>query len=121
MSAHLLPCPFCGGPAMFEDITSTKFDRTTWSVGCGNGDEDCIGYQMLAHFSRKSEAAEAWNKRAPRAARDPMMAAVASLAAAISLLERTPKVNKAAPSDKMFNQMLDDYRKALANARDALR
>lgn len=53
-------------------------------------------------------------------ARDPMVAAVASLAAAISLLERTPKAKKAAPSDKMFDQMLADYRKALAEARDAL-
>lgn len=42
----------------------------------------------------------------------------ASLAAAISLLERGGK--KAAPSDKMFAVMLDDYRKALDAARAAL-
>jgi len=52
--------------------------------------------------------------------RDTMLAVVASLAAAISLLERTTRAKKAAPSDKMFDQMLADYRKALANARDAL-
>lgn len=46
--------------------------------------------------------------------------AVASLAAAISLLERTPKANKAAPSDRMFDQMLKDYRKALDDARQAI-
>lgn len=45
----------------------------------------------------------------------------ASLAAAISLLERTPKAKKAAPSDKMFDQMLDDYRKSLEEARALLR
>ncbi len=49
-----------------------------------------------------------------------MVAAVASLAAAISLLERTPKAKKAAPSDKMFDQMLADYRKSLEAARTAL-
>jgi hypothetical protein len=40
--------------------------------------------------------------------RDPMIAMAASLAAAISLLEKGGK--KAAPSDKMFEQMLTDYR-----------
>jgi len=42
----------------------------------------------------------------------------AHLAAAISLLERSPK--KAAPSDKMFDQMLIDYRASLERARAAL-
>jgi hypothetical protein len=42
----------------------------------------------------------------------------ASLAAAISLLERGGK--KAAASDKMFIVMLDDYRKSLERARAAL-
>ena len=42
----------------------------------------------------------------------------ASLAAAISLLERGGK--KAAASDKMFTVMLDDYRKSLERARAAL-
>lgn len=45
--------------------------------------------------------------------------AIASLSAAIYLLENGGK--KAAPSDKMFNQMLDDYRNALEEARAALR
>ena len=44
-----------------------------------------------------------------------MVAVMAALAAAISLLERSPKT--AAPSDKMFDIMLDDYRRALDNAR----
>ena len=45
--------------------------------------------------------------------------AAASLAAAISLLERGGK--KAAPSDKMFEQMLVDYRNSLERARAALK
>ena len=44
-----------------------------------------------------------------------------SLAAAISLLERGGKAaKKAAPSDKMFDQMLTDYSNALSHARAAL-
>lgn len=50
--------------------------------------------------------------------RDAFIACAASLAAAISLLERGGK--KAAPSDKMFNMMLDDYRRALEAARKVL-
>ena len=50
--------------------------------------------------------------------RDPLIHAVASLRAAISLLERGGK--KAAPSDKMFEQMLADYRRAADNASAAL-
>ena len=42
----------------------------------------------------------------------------ASLIAAISLLERGGK--KAAPSDKMFNQMLVDYKASLARFRNTL-
>lgn len=52
--------------------------------------------------------------------RGPLIDVVASLAAAISLLERTPKAKKAAPSDKMFDQMLADYRKSLEAARATL-
>lgn len=50
--------------------------------------------------------------------RKALRSAAASLAAAISLLERGGK--KAAPSDKMFDTMLNDYRKSLATARAAL-
>jgi uncharacterized protein YqeY len=51
------------------------------------------------------------------AERNPIMGLIASLAAAISLLERTPKAKKAAPSDTMFEMMLSDYRKALEAGR----
>lgn len=43
---------------------------------------------------------------------------LASLAAAISLLERGGK--SAAPSDKMFDAMLADYRTSLKDGRAAL-
>lgn len=50
----------------------------------------------------------------------PFVRVLASLAAAISILERTPKAKRAVASDKMFDQMLDDYRKALEAGRSAL-
>lgn len=49
---------------------------------------------------------------------DPFVQVLASLAAAISLLERGGK--KAAASDRMFERMLDDYRAALEVGRNAL-
>jgi hypothetical protein len=52
------------------------------------------------------------------ALREALITSAAALAAAISLLERGGK--KAASSDKMFAQILDDYRKALGTARAAL-
>lgn len=47
-------------------------------------------------------------------------ALLANLAAAISLLQSTPKSAKAAPSDKMFGQMLLDYESALERGRTML-
>ena len=52
---------------------------------------------------------------------DRLIDATAALAAAISLLERTPKAKLAAPSDKMFKQMLADYRASLDRARSHLK
>lgn len=50
---------------------------------------------------------------------DILLDVTAALAAAISLLERSPK--KGAPSDRMFDQMLADYRVSLDRARASLR
>lgn len=52
--------------------------------------------------------------------REALTDVVAALAAAISLLGRTPNAKKAAPSDNMFNQMMADYEKALDAGRAAL-
>lgn len=52
---------------------------------------------------------------------DALTGTAAALAAAISLLERTPAARKAAPSDTMFRMMLDDYRTALETARTVLK
>ena len=56
------------------------------------------------------------------ALRERLIDTAASLAAAVSLLERGGKAaKKAAPSDKMFDQMLADYRASLDAARAALK
>lgn len=47
-----------------------------------------------------------------------LKAVTASLAAAVSLLERSPKT--AAPSDRMFDLMLSDYRDSLEFGRAVL-
>lgn len=53
--------------------------------------------------------------------REALLDTAASLAAAIGLLEQGGKAaKKAAPSDKMFDQMLTDYRASLERARAAL-
>ena len=79
-------------------------------------------------FDRKIAAVAAgWKVRTERAesdlaaARALLMDVMRSLAAAISLLERGGKqAKKAAPSDKMFDQMLVDYRNSLERGCAAL-
>ena len=68
------------------------------------------------------EDAERYENAPPADAgmREAFVRVLASLAAAISILERTPKAKRAVASDKMFDQMLDDYRKALEAGRSAL-
>jgi hypothetical protein len=46
-----------------------------------------------------------------------VMISCAALAASVSLLQRTPRAKQAAPSNKMFDQMLLDYERALEQAR----
>lgn len=64
MKEKLLPCPFCGGKAVMEEIESNIYGNVRFSVGRSISDDDtCMGYQSLTTFSRKCEAASAWNKR----------------------------------------------------------
>lgn len=75
----------------------------------------------LPDVRRALEAAEAVRERTHVwVPRDDAIAVVASLAATISIIERTPKARKAAMSDKAFGIMLDDYTKALAKGRATL-
>ncbi len=52
------------------------------------------------------------------AQREIVLDLLSSLVAAVSLLKRSPK--KAAPSDKMFDQMILDYERAIERGRKFL-
>lgn len=66
--ADLLPCPFCGGIATLEEVTSDHGpDDIRFSIGCNDGETTgfhCFGYQSLSTYPRRSDAVEAWNRRA---------------------------------------------------------
>lgn len=52
--------------------------------------------------------------------RDVFADVLAHLVAAVSLLEKTPQAKKAAPSDKMFDQMMEDYHGSIERGRTHL-
>lgn len=79
-------------------------------------DEEITRYKQLYH---KALGAMERLKTPTKRDTDAMMCMLASLVAAISLLERGGK--KAAASDTMFNQMLLDYKAAVTVGRKALR
>ena len=79
-----------------------------------SGDFGEVAAHVAAALITRLAAAE----RERDALREALRNALASLVAATSLLERGGK--KAAPSDKMFAQMLVDYNKSAAAARAAL-
>ena len=101
-----------------------EFDPQPPNYG-GYSWHDCaeeVADSIIALFAR-AEAAEARATTAEAqvvAMGEAGIGCVSALAAAISLLERAPAARKAAPSDRMFACMLDDYRKALETARAAL-
>jgi hypothetical protein len=107
----LLPCPFCG---------SRNVDPEGWvsTDRSGPACDDCCGSANTVELwnSRPSLAGDARNE----ALEEALVSAAASLAAAISLLENTPKAKKSAPSDKMFDIMLNDYHRALEGVRKIL-
>ena len=59
----LLRCPFCGGPAVLEEIKDDG-GNVRFSVGCTADEAACMGYQSLTTFARRSDAVAAWNTRA---------------------------------------------------------
>lgn len=77
------------------------------------------GYSGFVNGVRKQDLADVISTN--KALNEALLRTAASLTAAISLLERTPKAKKAAPSDKMFDQMLADYRVSLEHARKVLK
>ena len=78
------------------------------------------GLEAIAERNEALVEVGSWRRKLAENARLRAAAsdATAHLAAAVSLLEHGGK--KAAPSDKMFAQMLVDYNKSLSRARSAL-
>ena len=113
-TAHTpLPCPFCSGDAIIIH------DDRVW-IECA----DCPSKAEVGPFDTEADALTAWNTRADSHHRlvEALTDVGASLAAAISLLERGGKAaKKAAPSDRMFDQMVKDYKASLERARAALK
>lgn len=82
---------------------------------------NAVAAQAARDRRMRAEGAKAAEARIERLVEN-LISAAASLAAAISLLERSGMaVKKAAPSNRMFDQMLIDYRATLESARAALR
>lgn len=70
----LKPCPFCGAAAVFDEIEPKKFPgHALWTVACSDAAEKdvddidpiaCVASGgMVTRFTRKAEAAAAWNNR----------------------------------------------------------
>jgi hypothetical protein len=111
-------CPFCNrDPYHYVDI-GVGMERAAVNC-CDFGvalfkDGDPLAQRVAATITRLTAERDAL--------RGALIDVSASLAAAISLLERGGKAaKKAAPSNKMFDQMLVDYRNSLERARNTLK
>lgn len=100
----------------------TQPEPAAWQFQCANGAWIACDRPSPSELSDEPDKFRCLYTASPADAgmREVFVRVLASLAAAISILERTPKAKKAVASDKMFDTMLDDYRKALEAGRAAL-
>lgn len=125
LAEAIAPCPFDGSTA---DFGTRPNEQTKWSIHC----DRCTAYVVA---DTRDAVISKWNTRLreerleiaafttdrERKIEAALIDAGASLAAAISLLEKGGKAaKKAAPSDTMFDMMLNDYRKSLDRTRRAI-
>ena len=103
---QLDPCPFCGGEAEIERYGDGGQSTIYCCTECGCRLETGETFNQGDSWNRRTETNDFV---------DAFKGVTASLSAAISLLENGGK--KAAPSNKMFAIMLEDFRKALERAR----
>lgn len=114
MGEKLKACPFCGADAHRIDIPAEdgEADAGASYIECTR----CCATTGL-HFDRKKNLVSSWNDRkAESFYEDVAFGLATTLSAAISLLENVPNARGAAPSDKMFVQMLKDYKAVLKKA-----
>ena len=65
--AKLLPCPFCGNPAVL--LRDTEYDRTLWIIECNQCHlEVAAKHKDLIHGKRSThdDLIFGWNRRAAR-------------------------------------------------------
>ena len=100
----------------------TQPEPVAWQFQCANGAWIACDRPSPSELSDEPDKFRCLYTASPADAgmREVFVRVLASLAAAISILERTPKAKKAVASDKMFDTMLNDYRKALEIGRAAL-
>ena len=60
MSEELKKCPFCGSKA-YAYKSKNFLGQEYWGIECESN--ECIVHTMVADYSTKEEAIEAWNKR----------------------------------------------------------
>jgi len=104
---------YAGHDALLDGDVATAIEslvRERDALIASTGDHITVRGEYLT----RAETAEA----ALAKAREALLDTLASLVAAVSLLERSPKT--AAPSNRMFDQMLTDYRASIKRARTAL-
>lgn len=77
-------------------------------------------HETLLSVSKKAHAEAFAAKARAKELEDAALGVMASLAAALYILRRTPQAKRAAASDKMFFQMMQDYENSLEKARDVL-
>ena len=107
-----IPCPECGKSLCMGCSWELRERGTEPDPACPDCARSCMCKGKGTIPDRRKPLAD----DRPDA---PIIHAIASLAAAVSLLENSPKTG--APSNKMFDIMLDDYRKSLEDARNYAR
>jgi Lar family restriction alleviation protein len=68
LDAELLPCPFCGGEAVFVDDSLLNWKCGTYGAMTAHRNHwvTCIGcFAQTDEYESQSEAARKWNERAP--------------------------------------------------------
>ena len=60
MTTTLLPCPFCGGPALFYSA-----ERRKSLSGIDDACIDCDACEASLYAATDDEAVRRWNRRAP--------------------------------------------------------
>lgn len=65
----LLPCPFCGGPACFQDNESKTWNASKWWIQCekchARGSKQVEQVDVAGALSCRTAAIMAWNRRLP--------------------------------------------------------